>query len=144
MRWQVRGKSTQGLQRSLVYSKIDRGSTVKLGYIFRFSLARSKRMTKIGPPDVVIGMTEWQPKLFNCQVSTVRLCNSSNFSVLLCKIGKITSQISVPCLTVNPKHISFITGQCKGLLLKMPKVQPIQSDDGDKDQKSILFSPDEV
>jgi len=78
----------------------------------------ANKMSQIEPPDAVIGMTDWQEGLFN-------------------------RQISVPCIRVKNKHLSFITSQSKEVLLKLKKVQPI-IDDGETDRRTILFNPDQV
>ena len=61
--------------------------------------------SKLDPPDAVVGMTEWQPRLFDCTVT-------------------------VPCFTVPSNSLAFIVRECKPVFLKVPKINPVQEAQG--------------
>ena len=81
-------------------------------------------MSKLDPPETVVGMTEWQPRLFECKVK-------------------------VPSVIVPSNRLAFIVKQCKPVFLKVPKLNPVrevEAESGavDKRHKTVLLDPDKV
>ena len=81
-------------------------------------------MSKLDPPQTVVGMTEWQPRLFECKVK-------------------------VPSVIVPSNRLAFIVKQCKPVFLKVPKLNPVrevEAESGavDKRHKTVLLDPDKV